>query len=321
MIHTGSLAALSPHRPALLTLGAFDGLHLGHQNLIRSLVASAHAQNFNAAVVTFFPHPSIVLRGPRPGFYLTTPDEKAALIDSLGVDILVTHPFTPEVSQLTAQQFIDQLQTAFDFKEIWSGSDFAFGHNREGSVDWLRAHGYTVNVITPLSGSGDIISSSRIRRALANGDLALVNACLGRPFTLAGTVVQGNQRGRTLGIPTANLQLDPDRAHPARGVYACRAWVAGQPVEAVTNIGVRPTFGGDSHISIEAHLLDFNADLYGQTLTLDFLAHLRAEQKFNGLQELIAQIQNDIATARSIFKNSREAVRSQNKLSLLTPDS
>jgi riboflavin kinase/FMN adenylyltransferase len=307
MIHTGSLASLQPNRPALLTIGSFDGLHLGHQQLIRALTASAHAQNYNAAVVTFFPHPSLVLRGNKPNFYLTLPDEKAALIDSLGVDVLVTHPFTSEVSQLTAQQFIDQLQAALDFKEIWSGCDFAFGHNREGTIEWLRARGYTVKLIDPILGSGDVISSSRIRRALADGDLALVNACLGRPFQLAGTVIQGNQRGRTIGIPTANLQLDPDKAHPARGVYACRAWVAGRAVEAVTNIGIRPTFGGDSQISIEAHLLDFEADLYGQTLKLDFLTRLRPEQKFNGIQELIAQIHTDIATARTIFENSEVA--------------
>lgn len=314
MIHTGSLASLKPNRPALLTIGSFDGLHRGHQQLIRALTQSAHARapGCPAVVVTFFPHPSLVLRGPQPGFYLTLPDEKAALLESLGVDILVTHPFTPEVSQLTAQQFIAQLKAAFDFKEIWSGSDFSFGHNREGSVAWLRAHGYNVKVIDPLHESGAVISSSRIRRALADGDLALVNACLGRPFQLAGTVVLGNQRGHTIGFPTANLQLDPDRAYPARGVYACQAWVAGQAVEAVTNIGVRPTFGGDSQTSIEAHLLDFNADLYGQTLTLDFLARLRPEQKFNGIQELIAQIQADIFTARQLLKSQPPKAQNPN---------
>ena len=301
MIHTGTLVGLQPDRPSLLTLGSFDGVHLGHQSLVRNLVAAAHARNLDAAVVTFHPHPLLVLRGPRAAFYLTTPDEKAALLGALGVDILVTHPFTLEVSQITAVQFADRLRAALDFQEIWSGADFAFGHNREGTVDWLRQHGHTVRVVEPVVGSGGIISSSRIRLALAEGDLALANACLGRPFQAAGLVVEGNKRGRTIGIPTANLLIGEDRACPARGVYACRAWVAGQPVNAVTNIGVRPTFGGDSQPTIETHLLDFDADLYGQTLRLDFIARLRAEQKFSGIQELLAQIQRDIELARQLF--------------------
>lgn len=303
MIEAAGFAGLALERPSLLTVGSFDGVHVGHQSLVRDLIAKAHAQNFLAAVVTFYPHPAIVLRGPRPGFYLTTPAEKAALFGGLGVDVLVTHPFNQDVSQLTAKQFIDQMQAALNFKEIWGGADFAFGHNREGTLDWLNAQGYATRTVEPLSLEGAVVSSSRIRRALAEGDLAQANACLGRPFQTSGVVVQGNQRGRTIGIPTANLAVGEDRATPAKGVYACLAWVHGQPVQAVTNIGVRPTFGGDSQISIEAHLLDFDADLYGQTLQLDFLARLRAEQKFNGIQELIAQIHSDIAQARTIFKN------------------
>jgi riboflavin kinase/FMN adenylyltransferase len=217
------------------------------------------------------------------------------------VDVLVTHPFNVEVSQLTAQQFVDLMRAGLHFKEIWGGADFAFGHNREGTLAWLNQHGYTTRVIEPLSLGGEPISSSRIRRALAEGDVTQANACLGRPFKLAGIVVQGNQRGRTIGIPTANLGIAEDRAFPAKGVYACRAWVGGKPVEAVTNIGVRPTFGGDTQPTIEAHLLDFSADLYGQTIQLEFVSRLRAEQKFNGIQELIAQIHADIAQARAIF--------------------
>ncbi len=307
MIHARSLAELpAPERPAVLTIGSFDGVHLGHQSLIKSLVEAAHAQNYRAAAVTFFPHPSIVLRGPRPGFYLTSPDEKAEQFDRLGVDTFLTHPFSLEVSQLTAQQFIERLQAAFDFREIWCGTDFAFGHNREGNIDWLRAHSIAVQIVEPLSLNTEIISSSRVRKALEAGNLEDANACLGRPFSLAGTVVEGNKRGRTIGIPTANLDWWNEHAAPARGVYACRVWVADSPVEAVANIGIRPTFGGDNKTFIEAHLLDFDGDLYGQTLRLDFLARLRPEQKFNGIQELVAQIHKDIETARQLFNQRLE---------------
>src|SRR5258708_327355 len=172
MIQASSFASLTPLRPALLTIGSFDGVHLGHQSLIRALVTSAHAQGYDATAVTFYPHPALVLRGPRPGFYLTTPSEKAALFESLGVDVLVAHPFNLEISQLTARQFADQMQAALNFKEIWGGADFAFGHNREGTLAWLGQQGIMTRVIEPLSLGGEAISSSRIRRALAEGDLA-----------------------------------------------------------------------------------------------------------------------------------------------------
>jgi riboflavin kinase/FMN adenylyltransferase len=302
MIHARSLAELpAPERPALLTIGSFDGVHLGHQALIGKLVQTAHAQNYQAAVVTFFPHPAVVLRGPRPAFNLTSPEEKAEQFEQLGVDVLLTHPFTIEVSQLTAQQFIEPLQAAFNFSELWAGADFAFGHNREGNVDWLLANGYKVNVVEPVRIGEEVVSSSRIRRGLTEGNIEDANTCLGRPFSITGTVVEGNKRGRTIGIPTANLQLWEGHAFPAHGVYAGHAWVNGVPVQAVTNIGVRPTFGGDTQTFIEAHLLDFDADLYGQNLKLDFLARLRSEKKFNGIQELVAQIHTDIANARELF--------------------
>jgi|GEM_PF-12184 len=311
MIHARSLAELAagePGRPSLLTIGSFDGIHLGHQSLIRSLVETARASNHRAAVVTFFPHPLIVLRGPLrdPSFYLNTPEEKAHLFEQLGMDCLVTQTFDLDFAKITAAEFIAQLKAALHFQEIWCGPDFAFGHNREGTVEWLKTHGrengFGVRVIDPAIQSGDVISSSRIRRALADGDVALAASCMGRPYQLPGIVVEGDRRGRAIGVPTANLQTWNERAHPARGVYACRAWVRDEPVDAVANIGVRPTFETDSRPTVEAHLLDFDADLYGQTLRLDFIARLRPEKKFNGPAELIAQIKTDITAARSILE-------------------
>jgi len=307
MIHVRSLNELKPDRPSLLTVGSFDGVHLGHQSLIRKLAAAAHAQNYRAAVVTFHPHPGLVLRGYRPSFYLSSPDDKAQRLADLGADIVVTHPFNRDVANLTAAQFIDGLRAALDFRELWCGADFALGHNREGTVAWLQAYGrsagFTVKVIDPVSLNDKVISSSRIRQALNEGNVGEAAACLGRPFQVTGPVVEGAKRGRTIGIPTANIRIGDDQAYPANGVYACRAWIAGEAADAVANIGVRPTFeSSEARPTIEAHLLNFDRDLYGLSLTLDFIARLRPEQKFNGVQELIAQIQKDIAQARDLLQ-------------------
>ncbi len=168
MIHVHKLSELTPDRPSLLTIGAFDGVHRGHQTLLRNLVARAHEKNFRAAVVTFFPHPSVVLRGRKPSFYINTPDEKAELLAGLGVDIVITHPFDHNIAQITAKDFTDQLRRALDFKELWCGNDFAFGHNREGNVQWLKdygaRHGFSVYVQDWITAAETIISSSRVRR-------------------------------------------------------------------------------------------------------------------------------------------------------------
>jgi riboflavin kinase/FMN adenylyltransferase len=307
MIHVRSLSELKADRPSLLTVGSFDGVHLGHQTLIRRLALAAHERAYHAAAVTFYPHPGLVLRGYKPSFYLSTPDDKANLLASLGADIVVTHPFNRDVANLTAAQFVDSLRAALDFRELWCGADFALGHNREGTVEWLKQYGtgagFTMKVIEPVSLNGKVISSSRIRQALNEGEVGEAAACLGRPYQLTGPVVEGAKRGRTIGIPTANIRMDDDQAYPANGVYACRAWVNGEAANAVANIGLRPTFESGSKPILEAHLLDFDRDLYGQPLTLDFIARLRPEQKFNGVQELMAQIQKDIAEARTILSN------------------
>lgn len=306
MIHVHTLSDLAPDRPSLLTLGAFDGVHRGHQTLIRNLVTRAHEKNFRAAVVTFFPHPSIVLRGRRPSFYINTPDERAELLAALGVDVVVTHPFDHPTSLITATDFADQLLASLNFKELWCGEDFAFGHNREGNVKWLedygRTHDFTVHVQKPITAVQTPVSSSRVRTAIADGDIPLITTMLGHPLRISGVVVEGNKRGRTIGIPTANLEVWDERAYPARGVYACKAILDDKTYNAVTNIGVRPTFDSQTTLSIEAHLLDFDQDIYGQTIALDFIARLREEKKFNGVNELVAQIKKDIEEAKAILK-------------------
>jgi riboflavin kinase/FMN adenylyltransferase len=306
MQHVVSLEALQLDRPAHVTIGAFDGIHRGHQALIGAMVRDAHTTGQAAVVVTFFPHPSVVLRGRRPSFYLTTPEEKVEYLTQLGVDAVVTHPFDREVANITAAEFVERLVGHARLRQLWAGADFALGHNREGNIDYLQAagqrHGFEVRVMAPVLIDGEVISSTRIRQTLRDGAVEQAARYLGRPFRLAGQVVAGAQRGRTLGIPTANVAVNEETAVPAVGVYAARAHHAGGAGPAVVNIGFRPTFdGAEPRPVIEAHLLDFDGDLYGTTLTLEFIARLRPEQKFPGIEALVAQIRRDIESARAIL--------------------
>lgn len=305
MQHVGSLEHLSV-KNAWLTMGTFDGVHRGHQEIIRQLTAGAHAQNAPAAVLTFDPHPVAVLRPDKAPPLLTSAHERAELFARLGVDIVITHPFNHEVAALSARDFLQKLQTHLGFTQFWVGYDFAMGHNRDGNIPTLRQlgaeMGFHLHVVEPITFDGKTVSSSQIRKLIAAGQMEEVTERLGRPYQLSGIVVEGAKRGRTIGIPTANLAPDPKRAFPARGVYACRTWINASPVLAVTNIGLRPTFeNGSAQTSIEAHLLDFSGDLYGQPLTLEFVAHLRDEQKFSGIEALVHQIQQDIVAARQIL--------------------
>lgn len=314
MLHVYSLEQVNPERPAFVTIGAFDGVHLGHQRLIGMMTEAAHAAGCASIVVTFHPHPAIVLRGPRPSYYINGPDERADLIGALGVDWVVTHPFTLAISKITAAEFVDRLSSRLRMVELWAGLDFALGHNREGNVDYLRrqgeAKGFRLRVVEARTapGSAAIISSSGIRSALEAGSVELVAEYLGRPFSLAGRVIEGARRGKTIGIPTANLAVGEGRAYPAHGVYACWARVGGGRWPAATNIGVRPTFEPARLPTIEAHLLDFDGDLYGKDLALDFVARLRPEMKFAGVDALVAQIRADIDQARRIL-NAESLIR------------
>lgn len=302
-----SLEALRLTQPACLTVGAFDGVHRGHQALIGELVQHAHATGRAAVVITFYPHPSVFLRGRRPSFYLSTPEEKAEHLRALGVDAVVTHTFDAAFAAITADDYVAQLVRHAGLSELWCGEDFALGHNRVGNVAYLRAAGerlgFAVRVRTPVLEDGEIISSTRIRQCLRDGAVEQAARALGRPFRLSGQVVEGAKRGRTLGIPTANLAVSDERAFPAVGVYACRAhWEGEAPHPAVTNIGFRPTFNSSTPtLTVEAHLLDYSGDLYGRALTLDFVARLRPEMKFPGVEALVAQIHADIATARRLL--------------------
>jgi riboflavin kinase/FMN adenylyltransferase len=288
---------------AWLTIGSFDGIHLGHQEILRQLTRGAHAAGSPAVVLTFYPHPAVVLGKRKRAFYLTTPEEQAELLEALSIDLLITHPFDQDVASLSAQQFLNNLMDHLGLSQLWVGHDFAMGHNREGDVPALKRfgelHNFQVQVISPVTLEGEVVSSSRIRALLAEGSLAQANRLLGRPYRLSGTVVQGQGRGRTLGIPTANLAVSDERALLQTGVYVCRVRILDRWHGAVTNIGVRPTFGAeDETLTVETHLLDYDKDLYGQRLSLEFVERLRGEKRFSGPQALVEQIHADIAQAR-----------------------
>lgn len=297
---------------AWLAIGAFDGVHRGHQAILQQLTAGAHAVGCPAVLLTFYPHPVEVLRGVQHSFYLTAPEEKAGLLAPFGLDALVTQAFDLAFSKTTAREFVELLVQHLGVQQLWVGADFALGHNREGDVPTLRrfgeALGFQVQVVEPVLEGGEVISSSRIRRLLAAGEVAEAATLLGRPYALSGEVEQGAGRGRTIGIPTANLKIWPQRAVPASGVYAGWAEVAGQRWPAVTNIGVRPTFDEKLQAPVvETHILDYDgSDFYGQALRLEFVARLRAEQRFDGIEALIAQIKADIVQARQRLGKAAE---------------
>lgn len=305
MRHIRALSEANLESPAVVTIGVFDGVHRGHQRVIKRLLEAAEAAGAVSVVLTFYPDPELVIRGPQPRYYLTSPDEKARLFGELGVDLVVTHPFDDEVRHVRAAEFVDRLVKHLNMAELWVGEDFAMGYQREGDIAFLEAQaaekGFVLRIVDLMDAGGDKVSSSRIRQTLAAGDVEEAQYCLGRPFRVEGEVVVGDRRGQTIGVPTANVAVPDERAIPAHGVYAAWAWVGGQRVKAAVNVGVRPTFDGTRRTIVEAHLLDFDADLYGQTLTLGFVAHLRGEQRFDGVDALVTQIARDVEQARQIL--------------------
>ena len=290
-----------------LTIGTFDGVHRGHQEIVRKLAAGAHSTESQAAVLTFFPHPALVLGKRRDPFYLTTPDERAVLLGKLGADIVITFPFNLQTASTSAYDFMALLKQHLGLHHLIVGYDFALGKDRQGDVPTLQKIGvelgYTVEAMPPFKIEGEAVSSSRIRSALAAGDMELAALLLGRPFQVSGKVVTGDGRGQTIGIPTANLSLWAERAIPRAGVYVCQAVVNGKVWGAVTNVGFRPTFESQPvPPRVETHLLDFITEIYGQEISLNFLSRLRDEQRFPNVEALAAQIQRDIAQARQFLE-------------------
>jgi riboflavin kinase/FMN adenylyltransferase len=288
-------------RPSAVALGVFDGVHVGHRAILGAAVAHARATGASALVCTFEPHPLEVLQPDRAPQAITTLDERLELIADCGVDGTVVLTFTRELAAVEPEAFVkDVLVDRLAARQVVVGFNHRFGRGARGDAALLRdlggRLGFSVDVIEPLSVDGVPVSSTAIRAALGRGELASAERMLGRPYTLPGKVVAGAGRGRTLGFPTANVA--PDRpVLLAPGVYACGTEVGGQAHRAVVNVGVRPTFGEDA-LAVEAYLLDFAGDLYGQTIRLTFMSRIREERRFPNVDALRAQIADDVDTAR-----------------------
>lgn len=296
------LAELQLETPTCLTIGAFDGVHLGHQALFRALVTAGRDHGLQSVVLTFDPLPRQVLSGGGPGL-LSSLEERLDVLQMLGLDGVLVYPFTAETARTSAAEFIADLVARIPLHCMWLGPDFRLGRDREGDVAALRAlgaeYGFEVHVLEQVvRWQGVPVRSSRIRRALREGNLEEVNGCLGRPFRLTGTVGHGDKRGRLMGFPTANLRLPSERLLPAHGVYVCSAHLRNGSYAAITNVGIRPTF--DHHTPlVEAHLLDFSGELYDAPIQLDFHHRLRPELRFATVDALVAQMREDEAEARA----------------------
>jgi riboflavin kinase/FMN adenylyltransferase len=293
--------------PCAVTLGNFDGVHLGHRELFRRLVQTSRQLQCPSVVYTFDPHPLKFLAPEKAPLLLNTPEEKQRLIAASHVDYLVESPFTAEFATMSPEQFVDDILIAnLHVKALVVGYDYAFGKGRHGDTEFLKAYGsekgFAVEVLQPVGEDGLPYSSTRIRAMVAAGDVAGVVKLLGRQYNLEGLVVPGDQRGRELGFPTANLKTDKELL-PASGVYAVKVHHGSQEYGGVVNLGKRPTFGGGSS-TIEVHLLDFTGQLYDQNLRIYFVERLRGEQKFSGAEELVHAISADVLRVRQILQSA-----------------
>ena len=302
------LSEHSPDGESALTIGVFDGVHRGHRRLIGHLVESALVGGRLSAVVTFRNHPASVLR---PGFiprYLTSVEERIGLIQGLGVDLLVPGTFDQDLGNLRAEEFVRRLQEHLNMREMVVGPGFAMGHHREGDTRVLRelgkGMGFTVSVVDLLTDKGEDIRSTAIRNAVLEGWVSRAAELLGRNFAFDGKVVRGEGRGKGLGFPTANLAVSDELAVPAHGIYACWAWVGEDRFMAATSIGTRPTFDGAGR-TIEAFILDFEGDLYGRTVRLEFVDRLRDELKYETTQALQEQVNRDVDQTRTLLATAR----------------
>jgi len=302
------LTRFSPQNDMLLTIGVFDGVHLGHRYLISRLVSQAKQKGLLSGVVTFKNHPrDLLLPGPHLP-YLTTLIERERLLRQEGVDAVVALSFTRELAGVSARDFVGLLQKYLRMKGLVVGPDFALGKDRQGTTDFLadlgKEIGFTVEVVSPKKISVEVISSTLIRNALAQGDMHRVTRLLGRPFSLHGKVTTGEHRGAGMGFPTANINVDARQALPPDGVYATRAYIEKKTYPSVTNVGLRPTFGDSHERTVEVYILDYSSDIYGKDLKIELIERLRGEQRFADVEALKHQITEDVGKSREILGNS-----------------
>ena len=292
---------------AWITIGSFDGVHIGHQQIIKTLVEGAKTDKTSSVVVTFFPHPAKVLRAFPDPFYLSTPEEKDNALASLGLTSVLTIQFNRLLASLTVHEFMSILHNQLKFSCLLIGYDFRLGANREGDIHRLREIGeklgYCVRAIKPLQSTSQVVSSSLIRKLISDGDITNANTMLGRWFAASGEIIHGDGRGKHIGIPTANIEPWSEKLIPKIGVYAALAELNGRLYQAVVNIGRRPTFySTPAQQTIEVHLLAFNRGIYGSRLCLNFVKRIRDEVKFNSAEDLMRQIRKDINDSSEVLE-------------------
>jgi riboflavin kinase/FMN adenylyltransferase len=294
-----------PLEPSWITIGNFDGVHLGHQELITQLIARARKDNALSVALTFWPHPRVYFTQSVEGFYLNDRSEKKELLAQTGLDVIVCLPFNQQLANLDAMKFMTRLNEVIPMKGLLVGENFALGKGRQGTGDVLQSVCMQIGVpclhIPPVMLDGERVSSHRIRQTLDAGEVEQTARLLGRPYVLSGTVSPGKKRGSKLGFPTANLYFDLQRKLPRYGVYATLVEMEGRIYQSVTSVGIRPTFDDGRMPSVEVLLLDFDENIYGKMIHVKFVHFLRDEIKFDNVQDLIDQIELDKTDARRIL--------------------
>jgi len=298
------LANIGPQGETLLTIGVFDGVHAGHRYLLKTLQQQAAEKNLLSGVVTFNPHPQSVLHPHNQLLWLSDPEDRVKSLQKLGINLVAVLTFTPEVAQLSAQEFTSLVKKHLRMRSIMVGPDFTLGRGQEGNIHLLRALGremkFSVEVIPPYTINGEVVSSTLIRQALTQGDMEKVRRLMRHYFQIGGKVIASDRRGRILGFPTANLDIKPQQALPGNGIYATITQVDDKQFPSATNIGTRPTFG-EGEKNVETHLLNYKGDLYGKEIRVEFMQKLRDEQRFPSSEELKAQIRKDIREVEAIL--------------------
>ena len=302
-----SIKSFTSSKATIVTIGTFDGVHLGHKKILEQITSSAHAMNCESLVLTFFPHPRMVLQEDSEMKQLNTLDEKIALLDNLGIDNLVVHPFDKEFSRLTAEEFVKEVLVAvFKIKKIIIGHDHRFGRNRTANIDDLitfgETYGFEVEQISAEEINEVSISSTKIRNALLDGNIELATTYLGYNYSFTGTVSKGKQLGRTIGFPTANIEIEERyKLIPLNGVYIAKGIIDGKVVFGMMNIGTRPTVDGTTQ-TIEVNFFDFNQNLYNKKITVSLLHRMRSEQKFESVDALKMQLGIDKTSAQDYIR-------------------
>lgn len=303
-----AIKSFNATKPTIVTIGTFDGVHLGHQKIVAQITKNAHALNCESLVLTFFPHPRMVLQEGTEMKQLNTLNEKIALLDNLGIDNLVIHPFDKEFSRLTAEEFVKKvLVDVFKIKKIIIGHDHRFGRNRTATIDDLinfgKTYGFEVEQISAEEINEVSISSTKIRNALLEGNIELATNYLGYDYSFTGIIIKGKQLGRTIGYPTANITIEEDyKLIPNNGVYIAKSVLNGKTVFGMMNIGTRPTVDGTKQ-TIEINFFDFKQDLYEKKITISLLHRMRSEQKFESIDALKNQLGKDKKTALAFIEN------------------